>query len=269
MSSSSPTQSSPARYPELRGQVAIITGSARGIGKGIAERLASEGMRIVVNSNEPDAVELTAAELRQQGGDVLAVTADLSRSDEVRRLIQTTVATFGIIDVVVNNAADLRRYNVFDVDEAILDYQLALNIKSPYLCAQYAAEVMRQQGHGNIISISSVAGTRAHWQGLPYDVTKGAIDSMTQAMALELAAFGIRVNAVAPGPIRNSRAFHGNAEELRPFIERVPLGRIGQPADIAAAIAFLASNEASFITGQVIYVDGGLTAQLTPKNSPI
>ena len=129
---------------------------------------------------------------------------------------------------------------------------------------------MRKHGHGgNIVSISSVGGLRAHWRGLPYDVTKGAIDAMTRAMALELAAFNIRVNAVAPGPIRIERSLPEHDPLAVAVAERVPLRRYGWPLEIGAAVAFLASPEASYITGQIIYVDGGSTAQLSPENSPI
>jgi glucose 1-dehydrogenase len=188
----------------------------------------------------------------------------------VRRLIDSTVTAFGAVDLLVNNAADLRRKHIFDVDEELLDAQLAVNIKAPYLGAQYAAEVMRERGAGgSIIQISSVGGLRAHWRALPYDMTKGALDAMTRAMANELAQFGIRVNAIGPGAIDTgwvNRAGKAGAEAL---VERIPLLRVGNPQDIASSVAFLASDDASYITGQVIYVDGGITMQLSPKNAPL
>jgi NAD(P)-dependent dehydrogenase (short-subunit alcohol dehydrogenase family) len=257
------------RYPELAGQVAIVTGSSRGIGKGIALRLAREGMKVVVNSRTPATVEATAAEMRALGADVLAAPADVGRTAGVDRLFDQALRAFGTVDLLVNNAADVSRDHFFDVDESLLDSQLASNIRGPYMCAHRAAGVMREAGHGNIVHISSVGGLRAHWRGLPYDVTKGAIDAMTRAMALELAAYGIRVNAVAPGATRTERTPSPEHPRVQATSRRVPLGRFGLPLEIGAAVAFLASPDASYITGQVIYVDGGITAQLSPPDQPL
>jgi len=257
------------RYPELAGQVAVVTGSSRGIGLGIALRLAREGMQVVVNSRSAADTESTAAALRSLGATALAVPADVGRTSDVDRLFDATLQAFGRVDLLINNAADLRRGRFFEVDEALLDAQLASNIRGPYLCSHRAAEIMRQTGGGNIIHISSVGGLRAHWPGLPYDMTKGAIDAMTRAMSLELASFGIRVNSIAPGPIYN----RGGDSALGPWAaaarKRVPLARLGTTLEIGAVAAFLASPDSSYITGQIIYVDGGLTAQLTPAGQPV
>jgi 3-oxoacyl-[acyl-carrier protein] reductase len=257
------------RYPELDGHVAIVTGSSRGIGKGIAIRLAREGMKVVVNGRTPETVEATTTELRDVGAQALAVVANVGRSEGVDKLFDETLRVFGTVDLLVNNAASLRRVHFFDVDEELLDLQLTDNIRGPYRCAYRAAEVMRDAGGGNIIHISSVGGLRAHWRGLPYDVTKGAIDAMTRAMALELAAYGIRVNAIAPGAIRTERIPARDHPRVQEFAQRVPLARFGLPLEIGAAVAFLASPDASYITGQVIYVDGGITAQLSPPTQPL
>ena len=257
------------RYPELADRVAVVTGSSRGIGKGIARRLAREGMKVVIHGRNRQAVEETAGELRAWGADVLAVPADLSQSGGVARLFDETLTAYGTVDLLVNNAADLRRFHFFEVDEGLLDYQLAANVRAPYLCAQRAAEVMRAAGGGSIIHISSVGAVRAHWRGLPYDVTKGAIDAMTRAMALELAEFGIRVNAIAPGPIYTRGTPSMDNPHLKAVAGRVPLGRFGSPLEIGAAVAFLASPDASYITGAVLYVDAGLTAQLSPRDQPV
>lgn len=257
------------RYPELAGQVAVVTGSSRGIGLGIALRLAREGMQVAVNSRSAADTESTAAALRSLGATALAVPADVGRTSDVDRLFDATLQAFGRVDLLINNAADLRRRRFFEVDEALLDAQLASNIRGPYLCSHRAAEIMRQTGGGNIIHISSVGGLRAHWPGLPYDMTKGAIDAMTRAMSLELASFGIRVNSIAPGPIYN----RGGDPALGPWAaaarKRVPLARLGTTLEIGAVAAFLASPDSSYITGQIIYVDGGLTAQLTPAGQPV
>lgn len=257
------------RYPELADQVAIVTGSSRGIGLGIALRLAREGMRVVVNSRSPEQTEIAAAALRSLGATALAVPADVGRTSDANRLFDTTLEAFGRVDLLINNAADLRRARFFEIDEALLDAQLASNVRGPYLCSHRAAEIMRGAGGGNILHISSVGGLRAHWQGLPYDMTKGAIDAMTRAMSLELAGFGIRVNCIAPGPIYNRGGDSALGAWAAAARKRVPLARLGTTLEIGAVAAFLASPDSSYITGQIIYVDGGLTAQLTPAGQPV
>jgi NAD(P)-dependent dehydrogenase (short-subunit alcohol dehydrogenase family) len=265
MNSQSFFESIQPRYPELRGKVAIVTGSSRGIGKGIALRLAREGMKVVINSRTPEDVNATTDELQRLGADVLAAPADVGRTEDVNRLFDETLSAYDTIDLLVNNAADLRRVRLFDIDEALLDTQLAANIKGPFMCSYRAADVMQDQGGGNIIHISSVGGLRAHWRGLPYDITKGALDAMTRAMALELADHGVRVNAVAPGATRTERM---DVARMQDFLPRIPLRRFGLPEEIGAAVAFLASSDAAYITGQVIYVDGGITIQLGTREQP-
>jgi 3-oxoacyl-[acyl-carrier protein] reductase len=258
------------RYPEFEGQVAIVTGSSRGIGKGTAIRLAREGMKVVINSRDAEAVQTTAAELGALGVEALAIPGDVGRDDDVDRLFNETLAAWGKVDLVVNNAADLGRVPFFEVSRAMFDGQLLSNIRGPWLCSRRAAEAMRAAGRGSIIHISSVGGLRAHWPGLPYDMTKGAIDAMTRSMALELSEYGIRVNAIAPGPILNERwAARMSSERAQEAARRVPLARFGYPEEIGAAVAFLHSSDATYITGQIIYVDGGLTAQLSPRGQPV
>ena len=252
------------RYPELDGQVAVITGAALGIGQGIAVRLAREGMRVVLADKEPEALANTTNALRQQGATVSEFVGDLSQSDVIQALFDKTIATFESIHLLVNNAADLQRKRLLDEHEALLDLQLATNIRGPYLCCYQAAQRMRIGGGGTIINISSVGALRAHEKGLPYDVTKGAINAMTRAMAIDLAEYNIRVNAVAPGVTHTYRWPAIDHPSIQDVIGRIPLHRFGFISDISAAAAFLASSEASYITGQVIYVDGGITAQLNP-----
>ncbi len=257
------------RYPELNGQVALVTGSARGIGKGIALRLAREGMALVIHGHVEAEVEATTADLTALGVQVTGVTADLTSADEIERLLDTTLRTYHRLDVLVNNAADLRRVNMYEVDLPMLDYQLAINLRAPYWCAQRAGDIMRKAGSGSIVNISSIGGIRPHWAGLPYDVTKGGIDMMTKVMALNLAREGVRVNAIAPGPIQIERSRPLDSKESKEVAARVPMARFGFPTEIGAAVAFLISPDASYITGHVMVVDGGTVVQLSPPGQDI
>lgn len=254
-----------ARYSELQGKVAVITGAAKGIGRGIADRLAAEGMRIVAADIDKEALVAAEQALSGAGAQVHAFCGDLSRSDEIGMLFAETVDIFGGVDLLVNDAADLSRRRVLEHDDDLVDLQFDTNIRGPYVCSQRAAAIMRDAGGGGIVNISSVGGAQAHYRGLPYDVTKGAIDAMTRAMAIDLGVYGIRVNAVAPGVTFTYRTEqYKDAPRYLEALEGIPLKRSGTVADMAAAVAFLASDEASYITGQILYVDGGITAQLAP-----
>jgi NAD(P)-dependent dehydrogenase (short-subunit alcohol dehydrogenase family) len=257
------------RYPELSGQVALVTGSARGIGKGIALRLAREGLSVIIHGHVEREVQATTAEFQALGANATGITADLTRASEIDRLLDETLAAYGRLDVLVNNAAELRRLEMFDVDLKTLDYQLNINLRAPYWCAQRAGEIMRRAGSGNIISIGSIGGIRAHWAGLPYDVTKAGIDMMTKAMALNLAREGVRVNAIAPGPIHIERSRPLDDPESMAVVERVPMRRFGLPVEIGAAVAFLISPDAAYITGHTLVVDGGTVVQLSPPGQDI
>lgn len=262
-------QSLVPRYPELQGRVAVVTGGAKGIGQGIVLRLAREGMRVAVGDIDEEALALTASTLRSLGAKILAFHGDLSRSDDIRQFFTRTVEAFESVDLLVNNAADLTRGRLLDAHEDLLDHQLATNVRGPYLCSYHAAKIMSGNGGGGIVHISSVGALRAHWKGLPYDVTKGALDAMTRAMAIDLAEHGIRVNAIGPGAVRKLHTPPAEARWAEEAAGRIPLHRLGLTSDISSMVAFLASPEASYITGQVIYVDGGITAQLSPPGQPL
>ncbi|MDW3179570.1 MAG: glucose 1-dehydrogenase [Acidimicrobiia bacterium] len=250
-----------ARHPELSGRVAVVTGAAAGIGEGVARRLAAEAMSVVLADIDAEKLDHTTSSVVSAGATAMAVHADLSDVDGVDALFAQTHERFGKIDLLVNNAADLRRHEFVDAHDALLEHQLATNVRGPYLCAQRAAVAMKEIGGGSIINISSVGGVQAHQTGNPYDLTKGAIDSMTRAMAVELGQFSIRVNAIGPGvtSTHRSRSIGDGVGD-----ERIPLRRFGTVDDIAAMVAFLASDEAAYVTGQILYVDGGITAQLSP-----
>ncbi|MCA9923574.1 MAG: SDR family oxidoreductase [Anaerolineales bacterium] len=253
------------RYPELKRQVAVVTGGAKGIGQGIALRLGREGMRLVIADIDKESLASTTALLTELGVEVLAFAGDLSQTAVIDQLFTVIPETFNRIDLLVNNAADLNRRRLLDEHKALLEQQLATNVSGPYLCSFQAAKIMRKTGSGgNIIHISSVGAIRAHWKGLPYDVTKGAINAMTRAMAIDLAEYNIRVNAIGPGAIKTYRTGSSGNTAVQEMSNRIPLKRFGLVSEISSVTAFLASQEASYITGQVIYVDGGITAQLSP-----
>lgn len=252
-----------ARHPELGGRVAVVTGAGRGIGLGITRRLVAEGMRVVLFDIDRPSLEAVSAEL--DDGSTLVVQGDIGDPVDIDRLFASTVDRFGTVDLLVNNAADLRRRGVLDEHQALLDLQLAVNVVGPYACSQRAAAIMAEAGRGAIVNLSSVGASRAHHDGLPYDVTKGAIDAMTRAMAIDLGRHGVRVNAVAPGVTITHRSRNlPDGPVGQGMVGGIPLRRFGTVDDIAAVVAFLASDDAGYITGQVLFVDGGITAQLSP-----
>lgn len=257
------------RYPELKGKVALITGSSMGIGKGIALRLAREGMQVIIHGREADEVERTVQAIQALGASAWGICTDFRTPDGVERLFDAIRTQHNELFLLVNNAADLRRTHFNEATVEMLDHQLQVNVRTPYLCCLRAAPMMQPQKQGAIINISSVGALRAHWSGLPYDMTKGALNAMTRAMALDLARDGVRVNAIAPGAIRGWRTPPPDNALAQTVSARIPLGRFGTALEIGATVAFLASSDAEYITGQVLYVDGGITAQLSPPGQTI
>lgn len=252
------------RYPELKGQVGVVTGGAKGIGLGTAIHLALEGMQVVIADIDKEPLEHSIDTMQKSGARVHGYHGDLSRPEIVKDLFESTINKFSAVDLLINNAANLERRRLLEEHEDLLNLQLETNIRSPYLCSMQAAKYMQLAGGGNIINISSVGGLRAHWKGFPYDVTKGAIDSMTRAMAIDLAEYNIRVNAIAPGATRTNRTPPDDDPRVQEMSARIPLKRFCLVSEISSLVIFLASPAASYITGQIIYVDGGITAQLAP-----
>jgi 3-oxoacyl-[acyl-carrier protein] reductase len=241
-----------------------VTGSTKGIGRAVVERLARDGARVVVNSRDVHDAERVAEELRRSGADALAVPADIGYADEVDRLFERTVAVLGSPTVLVNNAAwAVPVVHFLHMDEEHWDTVLRTNLKGVYLCSHRAATLMVDAGDvGSIVSIGSFGAARAHRQQPAYDAAKSGLEGLTRAMAVDLAPFGIRANAVAPGAIHTEHFEPLGPDARRRRGEVVPLGRVGTPTEVAAVVAFLASAEAAYVTGQTIYVDGGVLAQL-------
>lgn len=251
----------------LAGRVALVTGGARNIGLAIAWRLAREGAAVAVNGPDPAEAEAAAAALRARGLTALACPGDVSDAEQVDACTARAVEGLGGLDVLVNNAAApmLGRGPLLDLDVAAWDRSFAVNVRGTFLCTVAAARVM--PSGASVVNISSLGATRAHRAAVAYDAGKGAVDAATRAMALELAPRGIRVNAVAPGPVVNDRFALLDLDQQRDRARPVPLGRVGDGSDVAAAVAFLTSPDAAFITGQVLNVDGGLSAQLRPPGT--
>jgi NAD(P)-dependent dehydrogenase (short-subunit alcohol dehydrogenase family) len=248
----------------LDGKVAIVTGGSRGIGRGIADRLAAEGAKVVITARGAEALARAACEIEAAGGTVLAIPGDAGEKRDVEAMFERVLETWGGVDVLVNNAAWASpQAHILEMDEDHWDTVIRTNLKSVYLHCHRAANVMVDRGtRGSIVNISSFAAARSHRYMAAYDATKGGMEAMSRTMALDLAPFGIRVNVVEPGAIHTGEhAAAGEAAKARRG-QTVPLGRVGYPEDVAPAVAFLASDDARYITGQVIAVDGGMLAQL-------
>ena len=237
-------------------RVIIVTGAGHGIGRAVAERFAAEGARVVVN----DVDAARAAEVASALGDnALAIAADVSRKSDVDALFDQTLARFGRLDVLVNNAGNIHAARHFlEGDEEWWDHLLDVNLKGSFLCAHRAAHHMVRHGGGVILNMSSGGATRAHRGNVAYDASKGGIEAMTRAMALDLAPYGVRVNAIVPGLIRTYDLTEEDAIERGKL---VPLGRLGSPEDLAGPTVFLATEDARYITGACLVVDGGVLVQ--------
>lgn len=243
----------------LNNKVAVVTGASKGIGAAVAKRLASEGAAVVVNyASSKTAAEQVVADILHRGGKALAVQADISTADDIERLFTATQNTFGAIDILVNNAGIYNPAPLSDVDEQQFHRQFNLNVLGLLLTTQTAVKHFNIAG-GSVVNISSVVSTHGMAGLSVYSATKGAVDSITRALAKELAPSKIRVNAINPGMVETEGLHATGFIQNRGHVEAVtPLGRIGQPDDIAPAVAFFASEEAAWITGETLYITGGL-----------
>ncbi len=241
----------------LKDKVAIVTGAARGIGLVTAQVFAREGARVVLCDLDQAEVEGAAAQIRDQGHEALGLAANTAQPESVRELLKTVLHHFQRVDILVNNAGIIRDKQLLKMEEADFDSVIAVNLKGVYLCAQAVAEVMAQQGSGVILNASSVVALYGNFGQTNYVASKSGVIGMTKVWARELGRKGIRVNAVAPGFIE-TRMTEGIPDKvIDKLLERVPLARMGKPLDIANAYLFLASDEAAYITGHVLSVDGG------------
>ena len=248
---------------DFAGKVAVVTGAANGIGAACAELFAASGARVALWDVDEAAAAAHALAIDAGGSAARAFRCDVAQRAEVDAATAATLAAFGRIDILVNNAGIFRAAPFLEVSEADWDVVLGVNLKGAFLVGQAVARAMRAQGGGAIVNMSSVNGVLAIPNIASYNASKGGINQLTRAMALALADDGIRVNAVAPGTIATElarQAVLGSAEAAERIMSRTPLRRLGEPAEIAAVCAFLASDAASYMTGEIVAVDGGRLA---------
>lgn len=247
---------------DLTNKVAVVTGSSRGIGAAIAAVLAAQGAKVVVNHRSSAAgAEAVVAAIKQAGGEAVVIQADVSQFEEAERLIKATIDTYGQIDILVNNAGTTRDMLIMKMKPEDWELVLRTNLFSAYNCSKAATRPMMKQRGGRIINITSVVGLAGQAGQTNYAASKAGMIGFTKALAKELGSRNITVNAVAPGFIPTALTEVLPGEMIQATIENTPLGRLGMVEDVANAVLFLASDEAAFITGQVLTVDGGLVMQ--------
>ena len=242
----------------LKDKVAIITGGSRGIGYATADAFLREGATVILAASTKDSADKAVARLREKypGATVAGISPNLSKLDEVRNIFRLVTGRYGCIDILVNNAGVSESTPLANYTEELYDKVMDLNVKGVFTASQVAAEYMARQGSGVILSTSSVVSKYGQPAGFAYPASKFAVNGMTLSLARELGPKGIRVNAVAPGITETDMMKAVPKEVIEPLIAQIPLRRLGQSEDIANAFAFLASDEAAYITGVVLHVDG-------------
>lgn len=243
----------------LQDRFALVTGASKGVGKGIALELARQGAAVAVNYlSDAAGAEATAAEITAAGGRALTVQADVGSKQQVDEMFDRVLAAFGRLDILVNNAGIQTWKPLLELSEEEWDRVLATNLKGCFLCTQRAARAMKDSGGGVIINIGSGCNKWPFPKLVDYTASKGGIEQFTKVAAVELGPYGIRVNCVAPGAVEIERTRQEAGDYAGTWARLTPLRRIGLPSDVAAAVAFLCEDRAGFITGQTLWVDGGL-----------
>jgi len=245
---------------KVLGKVAIVTGGGQGIGESISLRLAEEGAKVAVFDLNLDMAERVASFIRKKGFEALALQGNVAKRADLIELMEKTDRDLGEVDILVNNAGILRRTPLFDISEKEWDLIQEVNLKGPFMLSQMVArEWVNARRNGKIVNIASIYGQVAALNVLPYCASKGGVQMLTKAMALELAPYGINVNGVAPGPTKTAitKPHFETSKKLELLTSNIPLARLADPQEIANAVLFLAGPESDFITGEIITVDGG------------
>jgi len=246
----------------LDGQAALVTGANRGVGKGIALELARAGCNVAVNyCSDPNLAEHTVSEIKQLGVDAIAVRADVRSINQIADMFQLVTDYFQQLNILVNNAGIQTWKPFLELSEEDWDLVIDTNLKGTFLCTQFASKHMREKGGGVIVNVGSGSNKLPFPNLSSYTASKGGIEMLTRVAAVELGRYGIRINCVAPGAIEIERTRLENPNYSETWGKITPLGRVGTPADVGTAVVFLASDDASFISGQTIWVDGGLFTQ--------
>lgn len=249
---------------DFKGKVAVVTGASRGIGRAIALAFARKGCAVTVNYNKnPDRANEVVEAIRGMGGKAIAVRCDVSKRDEVEAMFKTTIGEFGKVDILVNNAGVGIGASLLETTDEIWDKHIGVNLRGPFLCTQIAARHMAPRKYGKIVNISSNSGFGvACWGETSYAISKAGVIQLTKNAAFELGQYNINVNSIAPGAtdtdmLRGGRSDEEYGKKIEDRKKVSSLGRIGRPEDIANAVLFFASDEASFVTGKTLLVDGG------------
>ncbi len=242
----------------LKGKVAVVTGGARGIGLAIATLLADQGASVVVSDLDLEAAEQAVLKLTANGREALAVSANVALLPDVKGMVATTLSSWGRLDILVNNAGITRDGLLIRMKEEDWDTVLSVNLKGAYHCIKAVLPLMAKQHGGRIVSISSIAGVMGNIGQANYAASKAALIGLTKTVAREYASRGITVNAVAPGFIDTAMTAPLSQQVRENLLKEIPLARLGRPEDVAHTVAFLVSDQASYITGQVIHVNGGM-----------
>ncbi|RFU65005.1 SDR family NAD(P)-dependent oxidoreductase [Peribacillus glennii] len=248
----------------LTGKVAVITGGSRGLGKSIAEVLAQAGAQVIVTSRNQEALDKVAEGINRGGGSASAIASDMGSRASILSFFNTVEESVGLIDILVNNAGTTLTKRAFEVTEEEWDQILDVNLKGLFFASQAAAKQMKEKGGGKIVNIASVMGAVGDVSISPYVASKGGVVQLTKALALEWARYNISVNAVGPGYVKtdmNRDTLENNERAYKRIMNKIPLRRLGQEVEIAAAVRYLCSSEANYVTGQTLYVDGGWTAE--------
>jgi len=243
-------------------QVVIVTGGAQGIGRACVEAFAAEGAAVVIADVDAAGGEKAAEAVQAQGGRATFIQTDVGDAAQAQRLVERTLEAFGRLDVLINNAGIIKTAEFLEISEADFDAVLRVNLKGVFLVGQAAARAMVRQGKGAIVNMSSANAVVAIANQVPYVTSKGAVNQLTKVMALALADKGVRVNAIGPGSILTDllKVVMSDEAARRRILSRTPMGRCGEPAEVAKVALFLASDDASYLTGQCIYPDGGRLA---------